>query len=109
LESLITLSEELPKQDAYFTSVVLKVVEILKSLLNNEPTKVSQHIRINDIPEEEYLTGPGWSWNAARYNLQRSLREITDSLSKASFFVRARHSQHKLTHHHLPTGNGFNR
>jgi len=66
LESLISLSEELPKQETYFSSVVSKLVEILRSLLNNDISKVTQHTRINDVPEEDYLaniSSGGWKWN----------------------------------------------
>ncbi|KAL1667698.1 hypothetical protein EV122DRAFT_274800 [Schizophyllum commune] len=80
LDSLITLSEELPKQDASFTAVVAKTVDTLRNLLNNDPNKLSQHILVNETSVDDYLAD--WSWNEGRYGTQRSLRETVDALNK---------------------------
>ncbi|KAI0034910.1 hypothetical protein K488DRAFT_83517 [Vararia minispora EC-137] len=81
LDGLIALSEELPKQDVYFTSVVAKIVDTLRNLLNNDPSKLSQHVLVNEQSVDQYLTGD-WRWNDGRYGTQRSLREMTDILNK---------------------------
>ncbi|KAL4068337.1 hypothetical protein V8B97DRAFT_2009003 [Scleroderma yunnanense] len=81
LDSLIALSEELPKQDAFFTSVVAKTVETLRNLLNNDPAKLSQHILVNERSVDDYIFR-GWRWNEGRYSVQRSLRETVDVLNK---------------------------
>ncbi|EIW86516.1 ATPase V1 complex subunit C [Coniophora puteana RWD-64-598 SS2] len=81
LDSLIALSEELPKQDTFFTSVVAKTVDTLRNLLNNDPSKLSQHILVNERAVDDYLF-KGWKWNEGRYGVQRSLREIVDLLNK---------------------------
>lgn len=81
LDSLIALSEELPKQDAFFTSVVAKTVEALRNLLNNDPVKLAQHIVVDERSVDDYLLR-GWRWNEGRYNIQRSLRETVDLLNK---------------------------
>ncbi|KAI0307583.1 ATPase V1 complex subunit C [Multifurca ochricompacta] len=62
LDSLIALSEELPKHDATFTAAVAKIVETLRNLLNNDPSKLAQHILVNEK--------------------QRGLRDMTDILVK---------------------------
>ncbi|KAL1691922.1 hypothetical protein GGG16DRAFT_52631 [Schizophyllum commune] len=80
LDSLITLSEELPKQDASFTAVVAKTVDTLRNLLNNDPNKLSQHILVNETSVDDYLAD--WNWNEGRYGTQRSLRETVDALNK---------------------------
>ncbi|KAL1715480.1 hypothetical protein EV715DRAFT_207361 [Schizophyllum commune] len=80
LDSLITLSEELPKQDASFTAVVAKTVDTLRNLLNNDPNKLSQHILVNESSVDDYLAD--WNWNEGRYGTQRSLRETVDALNK---------------------------
>ncbi|KZS96147.1 ATPase V1 complex subunit C, partial [Sistotremastrum niveocremeum HHB9708] len=85
LDSLVSLSEELPKQDAYFTSVVAKIVDTLRNLLNNESAKVSQHILVNEQPVDDYLFGRytgGWKWNEGRYGVQKGLRELAEVLNK---------------------------
>ncbi|KAI6159556.1 ATPase V1 complex subunit C [Pisolithus thermaeus] len=81
LDTLIALSEELPKQDAFFTSVVAKTVEALRNLLNNDPAKLAQHIVVDERSVDDYLLR-GWRWNEGRYNIQRSLRETVDLLNK---------------------------
>jgi len=37
LDTLISLSEELPKYDNNFTTTVAKIVELLRNVLNNDP------------------------------------------------------------------------
>ncbi|KIK97653.1 hypothetical protein PAXRUDRAFT_135892 [Paxillus rubicundulus Ve08.2h10] len=81
LDSLITLSEELPKQDAFFTSTVAKAVDTLRNLLNNDPAKLAQHIQVNQRSIDDYIL-KGWRWNEGRYGVQRSLRETVDVLNK---------------------------
>ncbi|OBZ78841.1 V-type proton ATPase subunit C 1 [Grifola frondosa] len=82
LDSLITLSEELPKHDAFFTATVAKTVDTLRNLLNNDPSKLAQHILVNEQPVDAYLLR-GWTWNEGRYGVQRALRDMVDALSKA--------------------------
>ncbi|KIJ68743.1 hypothetical protein HYDPIDRAFT_179785 [Hydnomerulius pinastri MD-312] len=81
LDSLIALSEELPKQDAFFTSTVAKTVDTLRNLLNNDPAKLAQHILVNERSVDDYIF-KGWRWNEGRYGVQRSLRETVDVLNK---------------------------
>ncbi|KAG2057150.1 ATPase V1 complex subunit C [Suillus hirtellus] len=81
LDSLIALSEELPKQDAFFTATVAKIVDTLRNLLNNDPAKLAQHVLVNERTVDYYVLG-GWKWNESRYGVQRSLREMVDILNK---------------------------
>lgn len=83
LDSLITLSEDLPKQDAFFTATVAKNVETLRNLLNNDPSKLSQHILVDERTVDDYLLRE-WRWNEGRYGVQRGLREMVDVLAKVS-------------------------
>lgn len=75
------MSEELPKQDLFFTATVAKTVDTLRNLLNNDPTKLSQHILINEHSVDDYLL-KDWRWNEGRYGVQRGLREMVEALSK---------------------------
>ena len=56
-------------------------MDTLRNLLNNDPSKLSQHVLVNEQPVESYLLR-GWSWNEGRYGTQRSLREMIDVLNK---------------------------
>jgi len=81
LDVLVSLSEELPKHDINFTATVAKIVDTLRNLLNNDPTKLAQHISINDKSVDEYLLND-WHWNEGRYGTQRGLKDMTDVLVK---------------------------
>lgn len=81
LDSLIALSEELPKQEAFFTATVAKIVETLRNLLNNDPAKLSQHILVDERTVDDYVLKE-WRWNEGRYGVQRGLREMVEVLNK---------------------------
>jgi len=81
LDLLISLSEDLPKQEAFFTATVAKTVDTLRNLLNNDSAKLRQHILVNERSVDEYILS-GWRWNEGRYGVQRSLRELVDTLNK---------------------------
>lgn len=87
LDLLIALSEDLPKQDTFFTATVAKTVDTLRNLLNNDPSKLSQHILVDEKSVDTYLLG-GWKWNEGRYGVQKSLREIVDTLVKVCSWSR---------------------
>lgn len=80
LESLISLSEDLPKQDTVYTGVVAKIVDILRNLLNNDADALSQHVQVNEKSIDDYILG--WGWNGQKYRTDRSLREIMETLGK---------------------------
>lgn len=79
-DSLFTLSEDLPKQDAFFTATVAKTVDTLRNLLNNDPSKLGQHVLVDERNVDSYILG-GWKWNEGRYPVQRSLRDLVDGLN----------------------------
>jgi V-type H+-transporting ATPase subunit C len=81
LDALISLSEDLPKQENVFTGVVAKIVDTLRNLLSNDTQKLGQHTLVNEKSVDEYLLN-GWKWNEGRYGTQRSLREMVDILTK---------------------------
>ncbi|KAK7064424.1 V-type proton ATPase subunit C [Favolaschia claudopus] len=81
LDGLISLSEDLPKQEAFFTATVAKTVDTLRNLLNNDPSKLNQHVLVNEQSVDDYIMRD-WKWNEGRYGVQRGLREIVDTLNK---------------------------
>ncbi|KAJ3508061.1 hypothetical protein NLJ89_g5960 [Agrocybe chaxingu] len=81
LDSLIALSEDLPKLENFFTGTVAKTVDTLRNLLNNDPSKLVQHILIDEKSVDNYLLN-GWMWKEGRYDVQKSLRELVDTLNK---------------------------
>ncbi|KAG6837112.1 hypothetical protein H0H93_014418 [Arthromyces matolae] len=83
LDGLIALSEDIPKQDSAFTAIVAKTVDTLRSLLNNDPAKLAQHVLVDEKSVDDYIL-KGWRWDEGRYNVQKSLSDIVDALSKDS-------------------------
>ncbi|KAF8168336.1 hypothetical protein B0H34DRAFT_56278 [Crassisporium funariophilum] len=81
LDLLISLSEDLPKQEGFFTVTVAKAVDTLRNLLNNDPSKLAQHLVIDEKSVDDYLLG-GWKWKEGRYDVQKSLRDLVDTLNK---------------------------
>ncbi|KAF8720409.1 hypothetical protein AX14_011006 [Amanita brunnescens Koide BX004] len=81
LDSLVSLSEDLPKLDASFTATVAKTVDTLRSLLNNDPAKLAQHILVEERTVDHYLL-TNWTWNEGRYGVHKNLRELVDTLSQ---------------------------
>ncbi|CAE6436397.1 unnamed protein product [Rhizoctonia solani] len=81
LDLLITLSEELPKHDSNATSTVGKIVDTLRNLLNNDPSRLAQHTLVEEKTCDDYLL-KNWKWNSGKYNTGRSLRDTVDALVK---------------------------
>ena len=85
LQSLIALSDELPKHDGALTALVLKLVDTLKALLNNDADSLTQHLQVNESPLDQYVTG-NWTWNATKFgrvgNDRSSLAELMEKLVK---------------------------
>jgi V-type H+-transporting ATPase subunit C len=61
-------------------------VETHRNLLNNDPSKLAQHIQVNEASVDGYLLG-SCKWNEGRYGVQRGLREMVDVLAKVSNFT----------------------
>ena len=57
----------------------------MRNLLNNDPSKLVQHILVEERPVDEYLLN-NWSWNEGRYVLHKNLKEIVDTLAKVLVF-----------------------
>uniref|UniRef100_A0A0W0FY65 V-type proton ATPase subunit C n=1 Tax=Moniliophthora roreri TaxID=221103 RepID=A0A0W0FY65_MONRR len=102
LDSLISLSEELPKQDTYFTNTVAKIVDTLRNLLNNDPSKLSQHILVNERSVDDHILR-NWKWNEGRYGVQKSLKEMVDTLNKEMASI-DNAMKSKLTNYNLVKG-----
>jgi len=79
----VSLSEELPKHDSAFTTIIAKIVDILRNLLNNDPQRLAEHVLVDERSVDDYLLN-GWRWNSSKYGAQRSLRELVDGLVKVS-------------------------
>ncbi|KAF9036462.1 ATPase, V1 complex, subunit C [Hymenopellis radicata] len=102
LDNLISLSEDLPKQEAYFTTTVAKVVDTLRNLVNNDASKLKQHILVNEESTDDYIL-VDWKWNESRYGIQKSLRDTVDTLNKEMASI-DNSMRTKLTNYNLVKG-----
>ncbi|SPC66370.1 probable VMA5 - H+-ATPase V1 domain 42 KD subunit, vacuolar [Ustilago sp. UG-2017b] len=80
LESLISLSEDLPKLESLYTSIVSKIIDTLRALLNNDQAALAQHVLVNEQSLDDYMLG--WAWNTGKYRADRALRETVEMLGK---------------------------
>ncbi|KAJ1018031.1 hypothetical protein NDA16_004900 [Ustilago loliicola] len=80
LESLISLSEDLSKLDTLYTSIVSKIIDTLRALLNNDEAALAQHVLVNEQSLDDYMLG--WAWNTQKYRADRGLRETVEMLGK---------------------------
>ena len=97
----MTLSDALPKHDAYFTSVVAKLLDTIKSLAagsaqsqststndsDKDKDKLESYARINDLPPTQYLiphsgAREGWTWDAARWGQDGKVTDVVEALVK---------------------------
>jgi hypothetical protein len=62
---------------------------------------------VNEQSVDDYLL-KGWKWNEGRYGVQKSIRELVDTLGKVRFPALVRCHVEIQTQSRL-TGNGFNR
>lgn len=86
---MLTLSDQLPKLDAQFTGVVSKLLDTLRSLVEDPEKSLSQHARVNDRSAEEYLipgkqggSASGWRWDQGRWGSGGKVGEVVDALTK---------------------------
>ncbi|EGO00458.1 hypothetical protein SERLA73DRAFT_181053 [Serpula lacrymans var. lacrymans S7.3] len=86
LDSLIALSEELPKYDTFFTALIAKMVDIWRKLFNDNKAALTQHILVDGEDVADYMLND-WKWNESKYAPQRDLQETVDVLNKDMAFI----------------------
>ena len=79
LDTLVLQSEELAKIDSQIYASLLKIVEILHSLTDTEPS----NLMINKQTIPEYLTN--FFWDSRKFKLDKSVKELIHDLSIESF------------------------
>ena len=115
LDALLQQSDELGKLTGVCNSIVTKVGETLKNVLDGDEEKIAQHKNVNDSelpallscrrndfnrrqpaqqadrapePLEQYLRS--FSWNKVKYRADRPLAELIDLLQKVKKLARPR-------------------
>jgi V-type H+-transporting ATPase subunit C len=81
LDTLVGLSDDLAKLDAYTETVARKIaVAIADTLENKNPLAVSEHLQANGMELGTYLTR--FQWDLAKYPIKQSLKTLHDIINK---------------------------
>jgi V-type H+-transporting ATPase subunit C len=79
LDALVQQADELSKLEASCQSVVAKVGDALKNILEDE-AQIEQMKVVNDKPVDQYLRT--FQWNKVKYRADKPLAELIDLLQK---------------------------
>ncbi|PKI85170.1 Vma5p [Malassezia vespertilionis] len=71
---------ELPKNDAFFASVLSRIVDTLRALFNDDEQALNEHLVIDGESVGDYVMN--WHWDASKYRADRQLPELVEMLDK---------------------------
>ncbi|KAL9092303.1 MAG: hypothetical protein Q9165_004477 [Trypethelium subeluteriae] len=80
LDALVQQADDLSKLNTACESVVNKVGDSLRGLLEGDEEKIAQQKTINDKPVDQYLQS--FSWNRVKYRADKPLVDLIDALQK---------------------------
>ncbi|KAJ5926693.1 hypothetical protein N7516_008466 [Penicillium verrucosum] len=104
LDALVQQADELSKLEASCQSVVAKVGDALKNILEDE-AQIEQMKVVNDKPVDQYLRT--FQWNKVKYRADKSLAELIDLLQKEAASIdndiRFKYSQYNQVKNTLST------
>ncbi|KAJ5182245.1 hypothetical protein N7449_012392 [Penicillium cf. viridicatum] len=104
LDALVQQADELSKLEASCQSVVAKVGDALKNILEDE-AQIEQMKVVNDKPVDQYLRT--FQWNKVKYRADKPLAELIDLLQKEAASIdndiRFKYSQYNQVKNTLST------
>ncbi|KOS21071.1 V-type proton ATPase subunit C [Escovopsis weberi] len=80
LDLLVQQADDLAKLETACQSVVAKVADSLRTILNNDEDRMASYKMVNDKPTDHYLRNFGW--NKMRYRADKPLGELIQTLQK---------------------------
>ncbi|EHK16407.1 uncharacterized protein TRIVIDRAFT_183728 [Trichoderma virens Gv29-8] len=80
LDLLVQQADDLAKLDSACQSVVAKVADSLRTVLNNDEDRMASYKMVNDKPTDHYLRN--FSWNKMRYRADKPIAELISTLQK---------------------------
>ncbi|ORZ29407.1 ATPase, V1 complex, subunit C, partial [Catenaria anguillulae PL171] len=81
LDSLVKLSDELGKMDQVAEAASNKLVDLMKTLLNNDVKQVEATLTVgNRMLADDFLRS--FAWNTMKYRIDKPLREIVDAIQQ---------------------------
>ncbi|KAL1985165.1 hypothetical protein VTN96DRAFT_8187 [Rasamsonia emersonii] len=105
LDALVQQAEELGKLESMCQSVVGKVGDALKGILEGDEAQIEKMKTVNDKPVDQYLRT--FSWNKVKYRADKPIGELIDLLQKEAASidndVRSKYSQYNQVKNTLAT------
>ncbi|CAG8141907.1 unnamed protein product [Penicillium olsonii] len=105
LDALVQQADELAKLEASCQSVVGKVGDALKNILEGDEAQIEQMKVVNDKPVDQYLRT--FQWNKVKYRVDKPLAELIDLLQKEAASIdsdiRQKYSQYNQVKNTLST------
>ncbi|KAL7794568.1 hypothetical protein V8C37DRAFT_376065 [Trichoderma ceciliae] len=80
LDLLVQQADDLAKLDTACQSVVAKVADSLRTVLNNDEDRMASYKMVNDKPTDHYLRN--FSWNKMRYRADKPIADLIGTLQK---------------------------
>lgn len=80
LDTLVGLSDDLAKLDAYVETVCRKLASCISDTLENKNVSIDEHLKANGLDLATYLTK--FQWDKAKYPSQQSLKSLYDIINK---------------------------
>ncbi|KAF2679965.1 vacuolar ATP synthase subunit C [Lentithecium fluviatile CBS 122367] len=80
LDALVQQADDLAKLEGACESVVGKVGDSLRNILDGNEDTLQQHKTINDKPVDQYLRT--FQWNKIKYRADKPIADLIDSLQK---------------------------
>ncbi|XP_065072094.1 V-type proton ATPase subunit C 1-B-like [Rhopilema esculentum] len=80
LDTLVGLSDDLGKLDAFVESIVKKVAGYTVDVLEEKQDKVMENLQVNRMDPATYLTK--FQWDSAKYPIKQPLRNLAEIISK---------------------------
>jgi len=80
LDALVQQADDLAKLEAGCRSVVDKVADSLRNLLDGDEDKLQEQKMVNDKPVSGYLQS--FQWNKVKYRADKPISELADMLQK---------------------------
>ncbi|PTB39707.1 uncharacterized protein TrAFT101_007517 [Trichoderma asperellum] len=80
LDLLVQQADDLAKLDTACQSVVAKVADSLRTVLNNDEDRMASYKMVNDKPTDHYLRN--FSWNKMRYRADKPIADLISTLQK---------------------------
>ncbi|KAL7892546.1 hypothetical protein HDV63DRAFT_243289 [Trichoderma sp. SZMC 28014] len=80
LDLLVQQADDLAKLEGACQSVVAKVADSLRTVLNNDEDRMASYKMVNDKPTDHYLRN--FSWNKMRYRADKPIADLIGTLQK---------------------------